>query len=369
MMAERTRIRVIPGDMANTCDGGTGRRLTSWLAVMMCVVGILLPLRMARAADGAETLFLLPVSARETALGQSTVASVSDVTAFHWNPAGLGRITDVDAMASYTRLYGNLASHQSVAVATPLGNGLAGSIAWIRSGVDDIPIYPSLNPDDAVADRATLARMYGVNPLGMMTFAQNAYVLSIARRNDVRLNLGWEYLTLPVTLPVGVSMKYVTVTAGDSASASGIGFDVGTQMVFELSRALDNPDLGTMSLGLTLVNIGDLTLTWDTPQLPDQEGYSDRMKMTYVFGGSYLQPLPWFDSNVTGSLAYLSDGYAWGVEYNFLRYLSLRVGDDMIDENSLSVGAGIEWMGLSFDYALQNHTLGVSHRVSLRYHR
>ena len=76
-------------------------------------VGLLVALAVSSAAatTAADAFLLLPVSARETALGQSMVASTDDATAFHWNPAGLAHVESIDAGASYTRLYGSLANH------------------------------------------------------------------------------------------------------------------------------------------------------------------------------------------------------------------------------------------------------------------
>ncbi len=46
-----------------------------------------------RIGTAAATELLIPVGARDMALGGSTIANSSGVEAIHWNPAGLGRLT------------------------------------------------------------------------------------------------------------------------------------------------------------------------------------------------------------------------------------------------------------------------------------
>lgn len=310
---------------------------------------------------GADAFLLLPVDAREIGLGQATVGLVSDATAFHRNPAGLGMIGGFDAAASYTRLFSGLANHQMIAVGMPVARTLRVGVSWVRLGVDDIPIYPSLETLTTPDEREIHASQGATGRFG---YAQNAFFLTFARYVKARVDLGWQYLTLPMELPVGVTVKYLTASAGDTISASGIGVDVGAQSRFSLGRALDNRFLGDVTLGLALANVGRTRMTWDTPT--EQK---DTQPMTLLYGATYKQTIPAIRSTVLGTFSGYGRKVMWGLEYTFLEQISFRLGRDMVAENGVSFGAGVEWHGVRLDYALQRHELGATHRVSVHYQR
>ena len=337
-----------------------------WLVLACAVVAISGTAH--AATEHADAFWLVPVSAREMSLGQATLAETDDATAFHWNPAGIGHVRSFDATASYTSMMGGLASHQLLAAAMPVGDKLALGAAWVRVGVDDIPVLPSLEDYLSADERNRYAVQYGNDPMGYFTYSQNAFVISLARSAKVDFDMGWEYLTLPLEVPVGISAKYLTVSAGDSASASGIGFDIGAQLAFDANRALDTRTLGRVSLGLALANVGGMKMTWDTPRDADDPKYSDEMKMMVAWGAAYRQPIPSLNSSLTFLTARAVGGTAWGFEYWYRDMIALRAGRDMLDSTDWSLGTGISWLGFGFDYALQWHPLGVTHRVSLQYH-
>jgi len=299
------------------------------------------------------------VDAREVGLGQATMASVDDATAFHWNPAGLGMVRSFDAAASYSRLYAGLASHQMVAVGAAVDQRLRVGLSWVRLGVDNIPAYA---PFPAFSDARSREEQAKQGPIGTFGYSQNAAYLTVAWQTSREVALGWQYLTLPMELPIGATIKYLAVSAGDTISGSAIGLDLGAQARFPLSRAFDNRLLGDMSLGLAIANVGRTRMTWDTPS---RRGDTEPMQLRY--GAAYEQPLAIIRSAVVLAMSGAGAKRGWGLEYRFLDELSLRMGKDMIAENGVSFGAGIGWRGLRLDYALQRHDLGITHRVSLHY--
>ncbi len=313
------------------------------------------------ATSDSDAFRQLPVSAAEAAFGQATIAVVHDATAFHWNPGGLGMLTGIDAGASYSKLYQGLGSYHMFAAATPVaGSALSIGAAWVRLGVDDIPYYPSLDGFQTPGERQVHAR---TGASGHFAFSQNGYYLTVARRNEITLDLGWQYLTLQMTAPVGVTVKYLTISAGDSASASGIGIDVGSQFRFDLGRAMDSQYLGAAAFGIVLANAGGTRMTWDTPTK-----HEDEEEMALPYGVSYEQPLPIAKGSLLMAVAGHGEGMSWGLEYNMLETLYLRTGRNAVTSR-LDLGAGLAWQGVHVDYALQRHPLGSTHRVSLRYHR
>ena len=339
---------------------------TAGIAWLIGLLGVVVSLpASASESTHAGAFLLLPVSAFEVGLGQATVAADSEATAFHWNPGGVGRIQSLDVAVSYNMLYGNLASHQVISAGIPIGYDLVLGASWVRVGVDDIPVYPSLSGYTLV-DRMHQAQSASEDG-EYMSYSESAYFLTLARRNDLTWNAGWQYLSLPVTLPVGVSAKYITVSAGDTASASGIGFDAGAQLGFDLGRVLDRDILGLLYLGVSTTNVFGTRVTWDTPQGPDEEDYFDKIPQQTHWGATYDQPLDMIQSHVIASLAFTGYGRTWGLEYRFRDMISLRLGKDMAEDNDLAFGAGCVIRGIRADYAIQRHALGVSHRVSLHY--
>lgn len=329
-------------------------------ALALALLGILWVPAHAENTPHADAFLLLPVSAREVGLGQATLPIVDDATAFHWNPAGIGMVERFDAAASYARLYTGLANHQMMAAAAPIGyEGVSVGIGWVRLGVDDIPRYPSL--PQLERDRIRIAQ---AGAIGEFNYAQNAVFFTVARRSDFVFSMGWQYLELPITLALGSTVKYLTLSASDSSAVegSGIGLDLGAQAHFELSRAIDNERLGRVSLGVTGVNVGSTKITWNTAT-----ERSDVQSFGIGYGIAYTQPIPEIRSAITGTVANHAAGTVWGLEYMFADLISLRAGSDLSDSTSIAFGVGLGWRGLHFDYGLQRHTLGASHRMSVRY--
>lgn len=336
-------------------------RAAFWMAIAFATAmsGALSPVR--ANTPFADAFLLIPVSAREIGIGQATVPLYTGATAFHWNPAGLSSIETLDVATSYSRLYTGIGNHQMISVAFPAGTKeLSASLSWVRLGVDDIPRYPTL---PVLREERSLVASAG--PLGYFGYAQNAYFLTVSRQNEINLDLGWEYLILPMSVPVGATVKYLTASTGDStyaADGSGIGLDLGVQSHFDLGRALDSERFGRMSLGLALANVGGTRMTWNTPtERTDTIGFGIR------YGVAYYQPVEVIRGEIMGTMTSGTSGTSWGLEYTFLEMISLRTGRDTVKDNSLAFGAGFVWRGLSLDYGLSRHPLGASHRVSMGY--
>ena len=130
-------------------------------------------------------------------------------------------VNGIDAAASYTRLFEGIGSHQMIAGAMPVGHKLVFGAGWVRLGVDDIPLLPDIS--DLVTPTREDTITSGAHRY--FSYSQNAFLFSIARQSNFMFDMGWQYLTLPVSIPVGVTVKYLTASAGNEASGSGIGID------------------------------------------------------------------------------------------------------------------------------------------------
>jgi hypothetical protein len=119
-----------------------------------------------RIGTAAATELLIPVGARDMALGGSTIANSSGVEAIHWNPAGLGRLTHAAEAMFSTMSYLADTRMSYGAVAAQFGEfGVMGlSIRSLDFG--DIPMTTVDDPE-GLAGRTysptymTLALTYG----------------------------------------------------------------------------------------------------------------------------------------------------------------------------------------------------------------
>lgn len=147
------------------------------------------------------------VGARALAMSGAGIASVSDVTAGYWNPAGLTDIeADLDIAAMHAEYFAGIANYDYGAVAKSIDSTSVIALSVIRFGVDDIPNTTQLiNADGTLNyDRIT-------------TFSAVDYGFLISYAKE-----------LPVKgLSIGGNVKVVHRMIGDFATSWGFGLDAG----------------------------------------------------------------------------------------------------------------------------------------------
>lgn len=142
----------------------------------------------------------------------SVVATVDDVTAGFWNPAGLTQLeSPLQISAMHANWFGGIANYDFVSVAKKFkgDRSAVGGITVIRMGVDNIPNTLNLiGPDGTVNyDRIT-------------TFSASDYavLLSYARNMNAKGNFS-----------LGGNIKIINRSIGSFATAWGFGADIGAQ--------------------------------------------------------------------------------------------------------------------------------------------
>ena len=149
-------------------------------------------------ADGGQFL-KIGVGARGTGMAGAFSGLVDDLTALHFNPAGIGKLEGVSANFSHTAWFGGFA-HNFAAVAFPLSDQYKVAVSFVNFTTGDIEETTLLQDDGT-------GRNYSVDDVSMqLTFAGQ--------------------LTDQFTF--GITAKYVNLGFADVAS-SGIAVDVGTQ--------------------------------------------------------------------------------------------------------------------------------------------
>ena len=142
----------------------------------------------------------------------SVVATVDDVTAGYWNPAGLTQLeAPLQISAMHANWFGGIANYDYVSIAKKFkgDRSAVGGLTVIRMGVDNIPNTLNLiGPDGTVNyDRIT-------------TFSASDYavLLSYARNMNAKGNFS-----------VGGNIKIINRSIGSFGTAWGFGADLGAQ--------------------------------------------------------------------------------------------------------------------------------------------
>lgn len=303
----------------------------------------------------AAPVLQLPVGARASGMGTAFTGLADDLSALHYNPAGLSVMPHRSASFMYLKGFEDQGL-QHIALGGPIpfaglvGEGfsaLAGSILMASHG--DVEIN-RLNSDGSLG--SSDSREAGSDMVATLAYAERIAVFEVPVKQDlVRLEHS-----------LGLSGKYIRSTLVETYRATAFAADVGY-----LVRA---PDQGVgfgaavQNIGskLTFVSEGDpLPLTYRAgfswkPRLPDTMTLPARQEMTFVGDAFYLAR----ERAARGLV---------GVEYSAMRSWSARFGY-RLNEDFLAFTAGFGGtLGpLSMDYAWgMADSLSDTHRFTFTY--
>lgn len=313
----------------------------------------------AAAGKFAAAFLEIGVGARSLGMGGAYVAVANDGTAFYWNPAGLALLERAELNFMYSANFGGLtdplSSYNHAGLALPLPGEAALSINWIRLSVDDIPQYPELSGDN-LADRLRNPELRpNGEPIGFFGDTEEAFFFSFAKLNTFRVNLGWQYLSFPVEIPIGVNLKIIQQRLHTS-KATGLGIDAGAMVRFGIGDLMDMDTLGKLGFGIHFQDVSGTTLTWTNQ-------HQDEIPLNFKWGFAYTQPIGWRGSELVlswGRDSRYGGEHHFGVEYS-LKSLFFRFGSSA---GSLTAGTGLRLWKVRLDYAFLGYELGNVHRVS-----
>lgn len=167
------------------------------------------------------------VGARALGMSNANVASVNDVTAGYWNPAGLNLVeSDIQFALMHSEYFAGIAKFDYGAIAIPTkDNKRVLALSLVRFAVDDIPnTLKLIQPDGSI----------NYNNITTFSVADYALLLSYAQP------IAWK------NLRVGGNAKIIHRTAGEFAKAWGFGIDLGAQLdVKDFKFALMARDITT----------------------------------------------------------------------------------------------------------------------------
>ncbi|HWZ21142.1 MAG TPA: PorV/PorQ family protein [Cytophagaceae bacterium] len=152
------------------------------------------------------------VGARALGMANVQAATVNDVTAAYWNPAGLLNMkSKYEVALMHSEYFAGIAKYDYAAFATRLDSQSVIALSIIRFGVDDIP-------DTRYLYDANGALNY--NNVKYFSAADYAFLFSYAR--ETKLIPG---------LQLGGSAKVIHRTVGQFANSWGFGIDAGAQYI------------------------------------------------------------------------------------------------------------------------------------------
>jgi len=194
-------------------------RLIFTLAVLCLSGGELWADGQNRAGTAGGMELLIPVGARDMALGGASVATTSGIEALHWNPAGLVRAKDNASMMFSTMSY--LADIRVNYAATSARFGQLGSFALSIKTLDfgEIPITTETQPDGTGGTFSptffTLGVTYGRSLTDRITLGSTLhYLVNRIERADATsasFSAGLQYANLGGVngLDMGVAIKHI----------------------------------------------------------------------------------------------------------------------------------------------------------------
>lgn len=158
------------------------------------------------------------VGARGLGMSGAQVASVTDVTAAFWNPAGIAyQNTDMQLGIMHSEYFSSIAKYDYLGATFPLKDrkGVIGFSA-IRFAVDDIPYTINLVQPDGTVDYSKVQSISSADYGGLISYARPVLVKKWQDREDI--NLMW-----------GTNFKIIHRSIGSLANAWGVGVDFGLQ--------------------------------------------------------------------------------------------------------------------------------------------
>lgn len=311
--------------------------------------------------------------ARALAMGGAVITSQNDVYAPMWNPAGLiGIENDWQAAAMHAEYFQSIAKYDYIAFAKLVKENGVFALSIVRLGIDDILDTTRMIDSEGNIDYDKIS-----------TFSQADYAALVSYAFHPNHN---------ENLDVGVNAKIVYRNVGKFANAFGFGFDVGANYRMDsgwnfgavLKDAtttvnfwkINEDELSTIVNGEEFNPVPEDKMELSSPEL--NIGASRNFEIT-----DKIELLPEIGMNVefekTNSL--LSTDFASitpfaGVEMKYQKMIFVRLGvnrfqtitdiEDLGRKLSFqpSAGLGIQYKGLTLDYAITNSGIGGSNLFS-----
>lgn len=319
------------------------------------------------------------VGARAQGMGNAVIASVDDVTAGVWNPAGLANLAGQEGLqlaAMHAEWFAGVGKFDYLALALPLANpNRRLALSMVRFGIDAIPNTLSLYESDGTINFDNIVEF---------SAADYAFLLSYAQQLNTQKG----------KLMVGGSTKIVHRRIGPFATSWGFGIDAGLQYHtgnwrFGLLAKDITTTFNAWSFNFTEQEKEVLALTNNEVPINSVEITKPQLVLgaAHRFQFKKVGLMPEIDLTVTTdgqrntlfSAAPFSADLSAGIDANYSGFVHLRAGvsqfqriTDFDGSQSLrarpSLGLGLAISSLRIDYAftdLGSEASTYSHIISL----
>lgn len=327
--------------------------LTQLLAIVIIATQVLMA-SAPRVGTSCASELRIPMGARSVALNGANLASVSGSEAIYWNPAGVARLDNVEAVFSYMNYFADM------------------KISYMAAGVN-------------------LNRLGNLGVSMQVMDIGDIYVTTVEAPEGTGEIINPNYFTMTGTyskrftdrIYFGTNLKVISERIGNM-NATGVGFDIGLQYISPWN----------VSFGVCMKNIGpkmkfdgtgiefDAAVPYAGPNATTRKTKLDLSSnqlpasMSLGFGYNFA-PSESHSLNISGAYnnnSFAIDKLATGLEYAFRNMLFLRAGyaitlfpddypDRAQDENQYGLTAGAGWhlkLGntrLLIDYAYRDMQL------------
>ena len=304
------------------------------------------------------------VGARGLGMGNAQVASVEDVYAGFYNPAGLANINNTAQVGlMHSEYFAGIALYDYASFAVPLADKKrVFGFSFLRFGVDNIPNTLFLyGPDGSI----------NYNNISSFSTADYAFMLHYAQKFNIP------------GLTAGGTVKIIYRSLGPFGNAVGFGIDLGLQyrkggwragvMLKDITNTFD-------AWSFTLTDAQKQVLLQDSNQLPKNS--IEYAPPSIILGGAYevniknkfyILPEINFLLSTDGKRNVLLPGNpismdaVAGLEMNYAKIGYIRVGVSNFQQYSAinghtaysvspSIGAGVRIKVIAIDYTLTNLT-------------
>lgn len=305
-----------------------------------------------RAGTSAAPELLIPVGARDIALGGASVATTSGINAIYWNPAGLSRSShSAEAMFSHMSYIADM-NVNYFAVASSFSDFGTLGISLKSLDIGEIPVTTEEAPDGTGEI---------INPTYVTVGATYSRLLA-------------------ENISVGVTANLISERI-ERVGATGFAFNAGVQYS-------NLGGIGGLNIGVAMKNIGP-QMKFDGPALnrfattPEgRQGYykvdagSFELPSTIEIGASYMNKFAEDNSITLMSLFqnnnFSDDEYKVGLEYGFRNMFFVRGGYDLAEntkDENLTTATGADettyiyggTFGVGVNYDAADITIGVDY--------
>jgi hypothetical protein len=340
----------------------------------------LLSFQVLHAQKYSNEFLSIGVGARAQGMGTAVIASVDDVTAGVWNPAGLTALADQKGLqlgAMHSEWFGGVGKFDYLGVSLPLsGQNRRMAFSLIRFGIDEIPNTLSLYNSDGTVNFDNVTEF---------SAADYAFLISYAQLLNTQKG----------QLSVGGNIKVIHRRIGPFANAWGFGLDAG------LRYTLNKWKFGALAKDITTTfNAWSFNFTEEEKEVLSLTGNEvpiNSLEITnpqlllgaarqFQFGNVGILPelnlvlTTDGQRNTLVSADPISIDAAFGIEADFKRFVFLRAGASQFQQVTNfdgaenlrlrpSLGLGFIVSRLSVDYAytdLGSDESTFSHIVSLK---